>query len=84
MQQPDKKIGDNDAFVTLIRVAQEDPEVRKILAGILELPPYHRTSLLNTLIEEMKLKGAPSDFTLALSALLDDDVAQNATKLLTK
>jgi len=53
-----KTIGENEIFVTLIRVAQEDPEIRRTLVGILSQKPFQRHSLLNTLVREMKLKGA--------------------------
>ncbi len=73
---------DNEAFVTLMRVAQEDADVRRILAGILGQSPFHRKSLLHTWVEEMKLKGAPVDFVSAIGALLDDDVAEKARKMI--
>jgi len=71
-----KTVADNETFVTLIRVAREEPEVRKTLAAILGQPAFHRKSLLNSLIEEMRLKGAPVAFVSALGALLDDGVAE--------
>lgn len=77
-----KTVGDSDAFVTLMRVAQEDAAVRKTLSGILGQPPFHRKSLLNTLVAEMKLKGAPADFVAAISALLDDAVADKAREMI--
>ena len=77
-----KSVGDNDAFVTLIRVAQEDPEIRATLSGILRQPPFHRKSLLSTLIEDMKANGAPPDFASAMAELLDDGVAQKAAEIM--
>lgn len=82
MWRREKTVGDNDIFVTLIRLAQENPDVRKTLSGILAQPPFHRKSLLNTLIAEIKLKGAPPLFVSAISALLDDDVAQKAKEVI--
>ena len=84
MRRPQKAVGDNETFVTLIRVAQEDPEVRTTVTGILGQTPFHRRSLLNTLVEELKLKKAPADFICAISALLDDDVAERARRMLQK
>jgi len=82
MRRPEKTVGDNETFVTLIRVAQEKPEARKTFGGILRQSPFHRQSMLNTLIEEMKLKGAPAEFVSALSALLNDDVADRAMEMI--
>ena len=84
MQKHEQTVGDNETFVTLIRVAREDSEVRKTLAGILSQPPFHRKSLLNTLLEEMKLRGAPPDFISAINALLDDAVAIRAKEMILK
>ena len=71
-------IADNDVFVTLLRVAREDADVRRTLTWLLRLPPFHRKSMLNTLIHKMKLQQAPADFVAAIEALLDDNVAQKA------
>jgi hypothetical protein len=77
-------VEENDAFITLMRVVQEDPDVRKTLAGILQQPPFHRKSLLNTLIREITLKGAPADFVAAISELLNDDVAKMLAEFITE
>jgi hypothetical protein len=82
MQRREKTVGDNETFVALIRLGQEDPDVRKTLGAILGQPPFHRKCLLNTLVEEMKLKGAPMDFISAVAALLDDEVAQKAKEMI--
>lgn len=75
-------VGDNATFVNLMLVAREDPEVRETLAVILGQPSLHRKSLLNSLIERMRAQGAPSDFVLAVDALLDDAVAEKASELI--
>ncbi|TAN41806.1 MAG: hypothetical protein EPN22_14165 [Nitrospirae bacterium] len=74
--------GVNDTFVTLIRVAQEDDGVRKTLMTILSLPPFHRKSMLNTMINEMKMKSSPADFVAAIACLLDDEIAERAIGVL--
>ena len=75
-------VGQIDAFITLMRVVQENPDIRKTLAVILHQPPFHRKSLLNTLIREITLKGAPADFISALNELLNDDVAEKLAELI--
>ena len=75
-------VGDNETFVTLMRVAQEEPEVGKILRAILDQPPFHRRSMLNSLVQDMAMKGADRDFVLAVECLLDDDVAAKAVEFL--
>jgi len=73
----------DEPFVTLIQVAQESPEIRKTLLSILEKPEFHRESLINTLIEEMRFKGAPPALISGVAGLLNPTVAQKALELLT-
>ena len=75
-------VGDNDTFVTLMRVAQEDSEIREVLDAILGQPSLRRKYELSRLIERMKAQGAPADFVLAIDALLDDQVADKAYEMI--
>ena len=75
-------VADNEVFVTLLRVAKEDSAIRSQLGGILAQPPFHRKSLLNALIAEMKMNSAPTDFVNAIACLLDDAVAARAKELI--
>jgi hypothetical protein len=86
MRIPRKKhtLGENDEFVTLMRVAQEDNEIRNRLLAILVQPEFHRKSMLNTFIRDMKLQSAPSEFVSAIQFLLNDSVAERAIDLLKK
>lgn len=74
--------GENEPFVTLIRVAQEDPAIQNQLIFILSQNSFNRASILNSYIEDLHLKQAPRDFISALGCLLDDDIAQKALKIL--
>ena len=76
-----KKTNDDD-FVTLLSVAQDSPQIRVQLLSILRHTPFQRKSLINTWLEDLKLAGAPSELQNALSALLDEDVADRALLLL--
>jgi len=80
--KPKDTVGGNDAFITLMRVAQEEPDIRRTLAVILHQPSFHRKSLLNTLLREMTLKGAPADFISAVNELLNDDVAEKLAEFI--
>ena len=73
----------DEPFVTLIQVAQESPEIRDSLLSILEKPEFHRESLVNTLIEEMRFKGAPTALVSGVAELLKPEVAEKALELLT-
>jgi hypothetical protein len=72
----------NETFIRLIRIAGEDPAFRKRLVSILSLPPFHRQSLINTVLEEMRLQGEPSRHREAFACLLDDGVAEQTKKML--
>ena len=77
-----QKVGENEPFITLIRVAQEDPGIRSQLLKIVSLDKFNRLSALNTLLEEMRLKGAPKEIISAITCLLDSNVADKTTELL--
>jgi len=72
-----------EPFVTMIQVAQESPEIRDTLLSILEKPEFHRESLINTLIEELRFKGAPPALIKGIAELLNPQVAKKALELLT-
>lgn len=75
-------VSDQKTFVTLMQVAQEDPEVKVTLKAILKLESIHRKSLLNTWLMELQAKGAPQDFIDALACLVDDRVSRQALALI--
>lgn len=65
-----------------MRVAREDADVRHQLLIILSQTAFNRTSMLNTLIDEMRLNRAPSEITTALACLLNHEVAHRALQML--
>lgn len=73
----------DEPFVTLIQVAQESSEIRDTLLPILEKPEFHRESLINTLIEEMRFRGAPPALIHGIAELLKPELANKALELLT-
>ena len=74
--------GKNDAFVTLVRVARENPEIGRQLQTLLSLERFHRKSALNTYLEQLWRKQAPPEFIAAIEVLLDDKVADRLSDLL--
>ncbi len=75
-------IPQNEPLVTLVRVAQENGEVRAWLSGLLALDDFNRKSAVQTLLANLRLQQAPGDFIEAVAALLDDGVARRAAELL--
>jgi hypothetical protein len=81
-QQKNGTVGDNESFVALIQAAKEDVGIRKQLQAILAQPSFHRKSMLNMLLSDMKLKSAPAELISALAVLLDDEVAAKAMEVI--
>ena len=78
----DKIAGENEAFVRLIQIAQEDPEIRNQLMSILMLDEFNRKSALSSFIEQMRFRKAPDEFLQAITSFLDDKVAKKALQIL--
>ena len=79
-----RSAGENEAFVRLIQVAGEDPGIRTLILRILSLDAFNRKFALNTLIDDMRLNGAPGEFISAIACFLDDGVAEKALAILSK
>jgi hypothetical protein len=75
-------LSDNENFVTLMQAAREDEQMRQTLRGILSQTPMQRKSLLNTWLQEMRLKNAPDALIEAVACLTDDRIAGKALAIL--
>jgi len=73
-----RSVGDDDAFALLIMAARDDREFRDQITAILSLAGFHRGSLLNTLLQELRMKQAPAGLVRAVAYLPDDAVAERA------
>ena len=81
-ENPKKSIADNESFISLIQLAKEDRKIKDRILTILKLDSFNRISLLNTYISEMSLKGAAKDFVEAFAYLKDDNIANEAIKII--
>lgn len=79
-----RSVAEDETFVNLIVIAREDPEVRRTLEAILTADAFHRKSMLNTWLDDLRAKKAPKDFITALGHLLDDEVAEKALEMIRK
>jgi hypothetical protein len=77
-------IRDNEQFVTLIQVARENEEIRNQLLVILSQDAFNRASIINSFIEDMRLKNAPKELISAIACLLDNGIAERALEILSK
>ena len=83
LRKSTRSIAENEDFITLIRVAQEDSEIKSQLSSILALDSFNRKSALNTFLEELRFRQAPKELILAMTTLLDEEVAEQVLKILT-
>lgn len=77
-----QSVGDVDSFVTLLRVACEDPVVNAQLARLLSLPDVERQTMVRTWVSDMVVAQAPRDLIQAVACLLDDAVAREARRVI--
>jgi hypothetical protein len=75
-------LADDDDFIRLIQVARDDPEIRHQLLSILSLDPFHRESVLNSWLDQLKHQNAPPEFIRAIRCLTDTAIAGKALELL--
>jgi hypothetical protein len=78
----DQSPGDQEAFVRLMQVAREDPDVGDQLRALLCLDAFNRQSAIRTVLEEMHLNNAPGELISAFACLLDDEIADKAREIL--
>ena len=81
-RQISRSVGENEAFVHLMRAAQDDQAFQATLCAMLRQPSFHRNSILNTMVTRMCVAGEREDIIRAVSALTDDDVADRVLKML--
>jgi hypothetical protein len=79
-----KTISDNESFVFLMAAAAEDEALRGRLLSVLRQDDLVRADQISSWLGSCALKGAPVQFTEAISYLSDKDVANTVIKYLCK
>ena len=79
-----KSVGDVDSFVTMLRVACENPNVNARLEQLLGLPDERRRALVHAWVSDLLIAEAPQHFIAAIACLLDDKVAEKAYEVIFK
>lgn len=77
-----RSIADNASFVSLIKEAIKDEEIKKTIEIILNLPVAERKIVINKLTEKMKRESVSSDFIEAITSLADEDIANKVREVL--
>jgi hypothetical protein len=75
-------VAENESFVALIAAAREDRVIRDRVLAIAGLDAFNRDSMLNTILTDLKLQGAPAELLGSLSALKDDNIALRVREVL--
>lgn len=65
-----------EELVSLIRVAQEDKNVKTRLLDLLEQPEQVRLAEISRWVQHSRENGAPEDFVTALTLLKDSQIAK--------
>lgn len=73
-------VTENETFIRLIQAAQDDPDFRTQIVSILTLNSFNRKSVLNTIIDSMRLNNVSEELIEAIASICDDDVAAVALK----
>lgn len=73
-RQKKNTVADNDHFIRLVQLIQDDTNLRDKLLPLLTLDFFNRKSALNTWLEELKLQSAPTEIISALACLVDDAI----------
>lgn len=77
-----KSVAEIESFITMLRVACEDPKINAQLERMLALPDEKRRALLHTWVSDMLIAKAPKDFVEAIACLMDDRVAEKAYEVI--
>ena len=77
-----KALSENETFVQLVRLCQDDQQARMTLSKILLLPEFQRNSVLGSMTHKMKLEKAPAELVTAIEALRDSEVAEKMMQII--
>jgi len=76
------KITDNQDFIRFIQAASVDQDLKQRILNLLALDKFNRKSVMNTMINEMRLSNESSDFIEILFFLTDDSIAKQTVRIL--
>ncbi|MCG8573019.1 MAG: hypothetical protein MJB14_23045 [Spirochaetes bacterium] len=71
-----KKISENDFFISIIQIAEEDSLTSKIIRQIILLSADERHKYINEVIASLKTQKAPAELIEGIMYLQDDAISQ--------
>lgn len=75
-------VAEDESFVALIAAAQDERTIRDRILAIARLDAFNRESMLNTILADLRLQGAPAELIGSLATLKDDDIALRVREVL--
>jgi len=81
-EQIDASVADEELFIALMRIAQDEAAIGEQLVSLLSLDDTRRKAELNRIITQMIEKKAPVNFVRAIACFLNDEVATQALAML--
>lgn len=72
-----------EKYADLIQIVVQDQLIKNRILEVLQLSSYERRSVLNTWLEQLRLREASENLLCALSCLFDDQVAEEVQKMIT-
>ncbi len=84
MRSPNKEDIDSEfaSFEKLIQVMRDDPLLNEKVIQVLRLNSFQRRSVLNSLLEQLRIHHASENLLGALSCLFDDKIAEEVLTLI--
>ena len=84
MRSPNKEDIDSEfeSFEKLIQVMRDDPLINEKVIQVLQLNSFQRRSVLNSLLEQLRIHHASENLMSALSCLFDDKIAVEVLTLI--
>ena len=77
-----ESVAEIESFITMLRVACEDPSINALLERLLSLPDHERRGMVHSWVSDMLIAEAPKDFVAAIACLSDDQVAEKAYEVI--
>ena len=84
MKLSKKEDADNDveSFEKLIQVMRDDSLINEKVIQMLQLDSFQRRSVLNSWLEQLRVRNAPKNLLSSLFCLFDDNIAERVLTLI--
>ena len=74
--------GEDPTFVRLVQLVNTDEDFRAMIMKVIALDSFNRSSMVNSIIDQQRLRGASPEHLQVLKYLTDDTVCQKIKALI--